>query len=72
MAEKLRAGNYGYGHAKKELLAFILDSYCAERKDYDRWMSNPDELNNVLTKGADRAREKASKMISRVRSKVGL
>jgi tryptophanyl-tRNA synthetase len=72
MKRKLEAGGYGYGDAKKELLAKILDRFGAMRKEYDRWMKAPTELEAELERGAVRAREKASKMTKRVREAVGL
>lgn len=72
MADKLRQGGYGYGDAKKALLAATLDHFGPMRQNYDRWMKDPHALDAVLNDGAERARRKASKMLSRVRERVGL
>lgn len=72
MKKKLEAGGYGYGDAKKELLAQILNQYGAMRNEFNRWMSDKDELDNVLKVGAERAKLKASEMLSRVRNRIGL
>ena len=72
MADKLRAGGFGYGDAKKTLLAAFLDKFGAMRRSYDQWIKNSQDLDAVLKDGGDRAREKASKMLSRVRAQVGL
>ena len=72
MKSKLQGGGYGYGDAKKALLSVILDGYGAMRKDYQRWMNDQNALDVVLSSGAARAREQASKMLSRVRNRIGL
>ncbi|MEY3597853.1 MAG: hypothetical protein RL521_275 [Bacteroidota bacterium] len=71
LRDKLTAGGYGWGHAKKDLLGAILDRFKNEREQFNQWMSNPTELNNVLKQGADKARIVASATLQRVREKAG-
>jgi len=71
MAEKFRAGGYGYGHAKKELLAALLDGYRNERDTYARLMDDKAELDARLKEGADKARNVARGVLKRVREKLG-
>lgn len=71
LRDKLTAGGYGWGHAKKDLLGAILDRFKNEREQFNQWMSNPAELNNVLKQGADKARTVASATLQRVREKAG-
>jgi tryptophanyl-tRNA synthetase len=71
MAAKFRAGGYGYGHAKKELLAALLDGFRAERATFDRLMGDPAELERELERGAEKARAVASVVLGRVRGKLG-
>lgn len=71
MADKFRAGGYGYGHAKKELLAALLDGYRNERDTYARLMNDKAELDARLKEGADKARGVASGVLKRVREKLG-
>ncbi len=71
LRDKLTAGGYGWGHAKKDLLGAILDRFKNEREQFNQWMSNPIELNHVLKQGADKARTVASKTLQRVREKAG-
>lgn len=71
MAEKFRAGGYGYGHAKKELLTTLLDGYRNERDTYARLMDDKAELDARLKEGADKARAVASGVLKRVREKLG-
>ncbi|MFN3874761.1 MAG: tryptophan--tRNA ligase [Flavobacteriales bacterium] len=71
MAEKFRAGGYGYGHAKKELLAALLDGFRAERETYARLMDDKAELEARLKEGADKARSVASGVLKRARGRLG-
>jgi tryptophanyl-tRNA synthetase len=64
-------GNYGYGHAKKALLALILESFSLERHRFDALMANTAEIEKALTHGADKARPVARATIERVREKLG-
>lgn len=72
MAKKLRGGNYGYGEAKKELLNELLSQFDSMRQNYQYWQKNPDQLEAELQKGAELARTKAKKKISRIKEMVGL
>jgi tryptophanyl-tRNA synthetase len=71
LRDKLTAGGYGWGHAKKDLLGAILDRFKNEREQFNQWMSNPDELNAVLKQGAEKARQVARATLQRVREKAG-
>lgn len=71
MEKRYREGNYGYGHAKKELLETLLSKYAGAREDYDRWMSDPKGLDEVLNQGADKAAFTANAVLNRVRKVMG-
>ncbi len=71
LAAKLRAGGYGWGHAKKDLLEAILTRFATEREQFDHYMAHRDELEAELLKGAEKARSVAREVLNRVRSKVG-
>lgn len=71
LASKLRAGGYGWGHAKKDLLEAILTRFATERERFDHYMAHRDELEAELLKGAEKARIVAREVLNRVRSKVG-
>ncbi len=71
MADKLRAGGYGWGHAKKDLLNLILERFEQEREKYNYYMENTDELDKILLKGAEKARLVARETLKRVREKCG-
>lgn len=64
-------GNFGYGHAKKEFLQLILKKYAEERRLFDYYMNNQEELNRILEAGEAKAREVAFKVLDRVRGKLG-
>ena len=72
MAAKFRAGNYGYGHAKKELFAIYERTFAPFRAKREELMAHPDYVEDVLKSGAARARAEAAKTMERVRAAVGL
>lgn len=61
------AGNYGYGHAKKELLDVILTAFSEERKRFDYYTENRAELIQKLEEGEAKAAIIAKETISQVR-----
>jgi tryptophanyl-tRNA synthetase len=71
MAAALRAGGYGWGHAKKALLEALVDGFASERTRYNELISNHEEIDVALAKGAESARVVASEVLSRVRGKIG-
>ncbi len=71
MKAKYEAGNYGYGHAKKELCELIMSNFEKERAQYNHYIENEDELESELSKGAEKARVIAQEVLERVRNKVG-
>lgn len=71
MAANYRAGGYGYGHAKKELLAALLDGFRVERDTFARLMQDPATVEAELIKGARRASEVAQGVLARVRQVLG-
>ncbi|MDG1040351.1 MAG: tryptophan--tRNA ligase [Polaribacter sp.] len=64
-------GNYGYGHAKQALYELILDTFSTERKKYNHYMNNLNELDEALAIGAKKAKKVAGQVLQRVRSKIG-
>ncbi len=71
MRNNYLGGNYGYGHAKKELLELIWVKFEKERETYKNYMDNLDELDRLLSEGANKARSVASKVLGRIREKLG-
>ena len=68
---KYEAGGFGYGHAKKELLALFLEKYAEPRKIFNYYMENPNELEQKLEEGEAKARKIAQEKIADVRAKLG-
>lgn len=64
-------GGYGYGHAKKELLAIILDKFKEARKTFDHLMSNPAILEKELSIGEAKASKMANEKLKQVREVLG-
>ena len=71
MAAKFRTGGYGYGHAKKELLAALLDGFRTERETFAQLMEDHSAIDEELRKGAEKARVVAAVVLKRVREKLG-
>ena len=71
MKSKYEAGGYGYGHAKNDLFQLIVEKYSKERKKFNHYISNPNEVEEILVKGAEKASVTADKVLSRVRKKLG-
>ena len=72
MAEKYRAGGYGYGHAKQELIRVYKREFEPMRGRYLELSSKPDYLLDVLRDGAQRAKLFADPVMHRVRSVLGI
>lgn len=64
-------GNFGYGHAKKALLDLILEKFHKERIAFEAFMSNPEEIEKSLAAGEEKAKAVATKLLNRVRQKLG-
>jgi tryptophanyl-tRNA synthetase len=68
---KYLEGKFGYGHAKKEFLELILEKYKEERRLFQYYMANRDELETKLSEGEAKARIVASDILNKVRKKLG-
>ena len=64
-------GGYGYGHAKKELLAVLMDGFAKERASFAQLMHDKAELDRQLAVGAAKARQVAARTLERVRVRAG-
>ena len=71
MSANYLAGNYGYGHAKKALLELILQTFQEPREKYEYLHAHPQEVEDALQQGAEKARKTAQAVLQRVREKVG-
>lgn len=71
MRANYEGGNYGYGHAKKELLQLILDKYQKERELFDFYMNHPGEIEMKLAAGEEKAKAIGAELLDKVRVKLG-
>ena len=72
MKDNFTNGNYGYGHGKTELYNKILEYFAPYRKKREELENNMDYVEKILKKGAEKARDIASKKVGEVRKTVGL
>ncbi len=71
MRENYLKGGYGYGHAKQAFYELLIDKYAEVREKYNYYMSNLDEVDKALAKGAEKARPIAQAVLKRVRQPLG-
>jgi len=70
--QRFRTGPLGYGDVKKALLARFLDHFGPMRQRHAELMAHPDDVEDVLRAGAQRARAIAAPLLEQVRDTVGL
>jgi tryptophanyl-tRNA synthetase len=66
------SGGYGYGHAKKELLARIMEHFGEARKRYEELQGDIEYVEKILKDGAEKARDTASGTMKEVLTATGL
>ena len=71
MKNNYKKGGYGFGHAKKELIDLIINNYSKQRKKFNYYISNPNEVEKILKVGSTKAQITADKVLKRVRKKLG-
>lgn len=72
LADKYKAGGWGYGNSKKMLLEVILSRFDVERKKFSQLLSDPSEVEFLLEKGEEKAKTIASFTISEIRTALGV
>lgn len=72
IASAYRAGGYGYGHAKKELLGLISERFAEARELRRDLARRPDDVMDVLRQGGRAGRERAVRTMEAVRAATGL
>lgn len=72
MADRFRAGGYGYGEAKQALFEQFMDVFGPFRKRREELEAKPNEVEEALQAGAARAREIARETMESVRTAVGI
>jgi tryptophanyl-tRNA synthetase len=71
MREQFAAG-IAWGQAKKELFGLINEELSSARQRYEELLANPDHIESVLKKGAEKARDEAAQLLSKVRRAIGI
>jgi tryptophanyl-tRNA synthetase len=72
LATKLRAGGYGWGHAKQDLLGALEVELGPLRQRYGELRADEKQLERLLDEGAARARTIARATMERVRDATGI
>ena len=72
MRERYVAGGFGYGNAKKALLAKVDEHFAPFRERRRELDAAPDQVEDVLRSGASRAREVIGATVDRARAATGL
>ena len=72
MAERYRAGNYGYGHAKQALFDAYMDFFAPMRKRREELEADPGYVESVLKTSAEKAKAVAQDTLLQVQKAVGL
>jgi tryptophanyl-tRNA synthetase len=72
LAARYRAGGMGYSVAKQLLLEKIEHTFASARERRKQLVNDPDFVENILRKGAQRARAEAQKNMALVREAVGM
>jgi tryptophanyl-tRNA synthetase len=67
-----RAGKIGYGSAKKLLLEKIVNYFAAARQKRKELAANPEHVEEVLRRGAERARAEVQQTMALVREAIGM
>lgn len=72
IAGQYRAGGYGYGHAKKELLGLITEYFSEARERRKELAEDMSYVHDVLYEGGIKARKRAEMVMEPIRSASGL
>jgi tryptophanyl-tRNA synthetase len=72
IADKYRAGGFGYGHAKLELLAMIEDCFGEAREKRKQLEQDLDYVKDVLREGGNKARDRAESVMEPIREATGI
>lgn len=72
MKEKFLAGNYGYGHAKTELLNAVLEYFGEARERREKLAQDMNYIHDVLFEGGKKARAIAQKKVMKAKEAVGI
>jgi tryptophanyl-tRNA synthetase len=65
-------GGLAYGEMKKELFALLESTFSDQRDRYNDLMDNTDELDKILEKGGEKARDISVPILAKARKAVGV
>jgi tryptophanyl-tRNA synthetase len=71
LAGLYHGGNFGYGQAKQMLFDKIMEKFSGAREKYFTLRGKPDELEDILATGANKARIRAAGVLGRVKKLTG-
>ena len=71
MAQRYAEG-IGWGEAKQQLFEYLNDHLATARGEYERLIAAPEHIEQVLQRGADRARAVATPFMQKIRAAVGI
>lgn len=72
LARKLRAGGYGWGHAKQDLYEALEAELGPKRERFEALRADEAALDRILEEGAEKARVIARRTVARVRQAIGI
>ena len=72
MRERFKKGGTGYGDFKKELFEKLWEYFAPMRKRRAEILADQTYIDDVLSRGAERANLLADQVLKRVRAAVGL
>lgn len=72
IAAKYKAGNYGYGHAKLELLAILLEYFWEARIKFEKYMEHPELISQRIAEWNTTANKLADEKYTQLMKIVGL
>jgi tryptophanyl-tRNA synthetase len=72
MRSAFKKGGNGYGEFKKQLFGRLWEFFAPMRKRREEILAQPETIDSVLARGAERANAVANGVMSRVREAVGL
>lgn len=72
LAARLRAGGTGWAVAKEALFEVMERALHGPRAQYDDWMRRPEAVQDILRRGAERARALAAPRLQALRRAIGV
>jgi tryptophanyl-tRNA synthetase len=72
MFERAGKGGLGYGELKKDLLSRLLEYFAPMREKREDLAKRPDDVEDILASGAERARQLGAPVVAAAREAAGL